>query len=141
VEVLRTLFGEVLIPDAVASELRHQKAPAIVRAWATQFPNWIRILKPRSRSLSEELQLGESEAISLALETNADLLLLDDLAARDGAEAQGIKTAGVLGVLATASSRGLLDFEETLIHLRATNYRISEKIIQRVRERVRQDRR
>ena len=55
----------------------------------------------------EELDIGESEAIALALEIDAELLLLDEKDARRVAKKRGLKRTSVLGVLREANSRGL----------------------------------
>ena len=133
VEILPRLFASIFVPPSVISELCHVGAPAPVKNWAAALPSWIQIRKPANAILFPTLGGGESEALSLAIETRANLLLLDDLAARDIAEARGIKTAGTLGLLAQAHLRGWLDFETALAKLRATNYRISEEVVERVR--------
>ena len=50
---------------------------------------------------------GESEAISLSLELNADLLIIDDLAARKVAQELEIKITGVVGIRLTAKKLAL----------------------------------
>ena len=43
VELLQELFGSVLMPRAVLTELRHEDAPESVRAWAANLPSWISV--------------------------------------------------------------------------------------------------
>jgi predicted nucleic acid-binding protein len=57
------------------------------------------------RLLEVELDRGEAEAIALALEIRADLLLLDETDARRVAERVGLRVTGVLGVLLRAKER------------------------------------
>lgn len=57
-----------------------------------------------------ELDLGEREAISLAKEMRADLILLDDKVARRTALRESMKVKGTLGILAAAAKANLLDF-------------------------------
>ena len=67
--VLPELFREVLVPRAVLGELLHPRAPAEVRQFAEQLPEWIRVVdlaKPIS-GLDRSLGPGEREAISVAL--------------------------------------------------------------------------
>ena len=52
--------------------------------------------------LQRELDHGESEAIALALQMQADWLLLDECEGRRVARSMGIKVTGVLGVLLRA---------------------------------------
>jgi hypothetical protein len=48
------------------------------------------------------LDLGEAESIVLALEQNADLILLDEKEGRRAAQRQGLRVLGVVGVLLAA---------------------------------------
>lgn len=59
------------------------------------------------------LHRGELEAIVLAQETKADLILLDDLLARNKAKRSGLNVMGTVGVLKLANSKGLLTAKET----------------------------
>ncbi|MBA4149302.1 MAG: DUF3368 domain-containing protein [Verrucomicrobia bacterium] len=132
-DILPQLFSSVIAPPFVVSELRHADAPRIVREWAEQLPSWISVRPPQNVTLFPRLGSGEREAIAVAIELQAKLVLLDDLAARDAAQSRGLATAGTLGLIAQAHTRGWLDFEESLRKLKATNYRISENIIRQVR--------
>lgn len=79
-------------------------------------------------SLAAELGAGEREAISLALEAKADVLLIDERAGRREAEARHIEVAGTLAVLLQASVRGYFDFPEALKQLRQYGFRVSGAI-------------
>ena len=136
IEILPRLFSSVIVPPTVVSELRHAGAPAAVRTWGGKLPSWVEIRAPQKTISFPALGGGEREALSLAIELRANLTLLDDLAARDIAETRGLKTAGTLGLLAQAHLRGWLEFETALSKLRATNYRISEEVVERVRAMV-----
>jgi len=45
--VLPILYGRVLIPPAVASELTHPSAPEAVRQWMAGRPGWLEVREPR----------------------------------------------------------------------------------------------
>ena len=59
------------------------------------------------------LNTGEKQAIYLALRDTADLVLLDDLKAREEAQARGLTIKGTLGVLVQAYQQGVLPLDET----------------------------
>jgi predicted nucleic acid-binding protein len=102
--ILRDLFGTVIVPPAVESELR---------AWHPDLPSFISIKSPEKPGLLPELAQvldhGEIEAISLALEIHADLLLIDERKGRAEAQRLGLKITGLLGVLLEAKKTGLLE--------------------------------
>jgi len=64
------------------AELEHEDTPAAVRRWAGALPSWVEVRTPRCPSAATKLDWGEREAIFLALEVKADLVLIDDRAAR-----------------------------------------------------------
>jgi len=82
--LLPALYGRVFIPPAVAEELDHEGAPAVVHTWLAGRPSWLEIRQP-SHTLEPEVDLdrGEQQAIALAGEVDADSLLVDEWDARD----------------------------------------------------------
>jgi predicted nucleic acid-binding protein len=77
-----------------------------------------------------DLDLGEREAIALAEYLDADLLFLDDRAARQLAVERNIAIIGVLDILGTAAKRGLINFPEAIAQLQQTTFRASPTLIQ-----------
>jgi predicted nucleic acid-binding protein len=131
VDVLPQLFGRILVPAAVMRELTDPRAPSSVRDWATVPPNWAEVRPatfPIDMQLSE-LDAGEQEAIALALEVNADLLLIDETAGRRKAFLRGIPIAGTLGILGRAAERRLIDLTGAVERLRQTSFRASEALL------------
>jgi predicted nucleic acid-binding protein len=124
VELLASLFEHVIAPPGVVKELSHPSSPAPVRTWSASTPSWLTVRSPRGHdsSLSINLGLGESEAIALAEETQADALLTDDRAARREAEGRGIRVQGTLGILDLAAQIGLIDFPSAIEQLRSTTF-------------------
>jgi predicted nucleic acid-binding protein len=129
-EVLQEIYGRVLVPGAVLVEMRHPEAPEEVRSWALAPPAWLEQVRVRQldATLAMELGAGEREAISLALEVRADVLLIDERAGRVEAEARQIPVAGTLAVLLQASLRGYFDFPETIGRLRRFGFRVSQDV-------------
>jgi predicted nucleic acid-binding protein len=129
-DVLREIYGRVLVPHAVLMEMQHPEAPIEVRDWASAPPSWLEEahVQQIDTSLAVELGPGEREAISLALEVQADVLLIDERAGRQEAEARHIAVAGTLAVLLQASLRGHVDFPEAMKQLRQYGFRASRPI-------------
>jgi predicted nucleic acid-binding protein len=129
--VLPILFRRIFIPHAVAEELQHPNTPAVVRAWLADPPAWLEvrpIVGPPDAALAT-LEAGEQEAIVLAQELQAAILLVDDGKARDLAIQQGLRVMGAVGVLEQAAAQGLVDLPEVLARLLTTNFRILRVII------------
>lgn len=130
VDVLPELYKSVLIPEQVHREMQRAKAPAKVRDWAQKLPAWCEVRRVEQRNTSglEGIDAGEREAILLAIETNAELLLMDDAKGRRAALRNNLEVAGTLAVLRRASKRGLLDFRSALRKLDQTNFRMADDL-------------
>ena len=83
----------------MVAELKHPLAPISVQDWAGNAPSWVEILTPKSSLTLGQLDLGESEAMALAAEVNADVLLIDEQAGRQEAVRRGLRVAGTLPFL------------------------------------------
>jgi predicted nucleic acid-binding protein len=118
----------------VLAELRHALAPNPVQSWAGDVPAWVEVLRPKSSLIQAQLDLGESEAIALASEVHADLVLIDEQAGRQEAVRRGLKVAGTLSVLDEAEQAGLVDFDEAIAELQKTSFRVSQAVLSEIRE-------
>ena len=132
IELLPRLYTRILIPAAVVAELNHRLAPRPVQEWASNAPRWFEVLTPNTNLRLGQLDLGESEAIALAVELHADVLLIDDLAGRQEAVRRGLRVAGTLSVLDDADKAGLVNFDEAVAQLRKTSFRVSEAVISEI---------
>ncbi len=75
------------------------------------------------------IDAGESEAIALALEIGADLILLDDSDAREKARLYGLSITGTIGVILRASKESnIFSFKETLERLKRNGFWISNAL-------------
>src|SRR5438105_4217153 len=111
VDLLAKLYGQVLIPPAVHSELQRERTPAMVREWMAHPPDWLQVHKPTipvDSSLSR-LGAGEREAITLAEEVHAEAILIDERDGRRHAEKRNLAVIGTLQVLDTAAEQGVID--------------------------------
>ena len=140
--LLPALYKSVLIPAAVVAELHDASAPAAVRQWLSNFPGWVEVktITAAADSALRVLGSGEREAIQLAQEQNADLLLIDERRGRVEAARRGLATTGTLGVLLAAAERSLVDAEPAFYRLVGeTNFRITPAVqasfLQRIRDR------
>jgi predicted nucleic acid-binding protein len=138
IELLPTLFGKIIIPQSVLIELQRPEAPQIVRQWLADNPNRLEIKTAFSIDSTINLGAGECEAISLAKELNADLILIDDRKARLAAIERGLTVAGTLNILELASIKNLLELSEVFDKLKNTNFRVSQILLDEALERERQ---
>jgi predicted nucleic acid-binding protein len=116
--LLPSLYKQVLIPSKVFEELSASKRelpPAIDLAAEP----WLIVAsatnQQRVQELCAELDPGEAEAIVLAIERRADLLLVDERRARRTAANAGITVTGLLGVVARAKAAGLIDSAKSVL--------------------------
>jgi predicted nucleic acid-binding protein len=131
-DLLRDLFEEVLVPEAVYRECvieggERDDAAKIKTA------SWIRIIRIKNielkKALNSFLDEGESEAIALALQEEADLILLDDYEAREFARIYGLKITGIIGILLKAKYIGRISsLSDILENLRETGFWLNEDL-------------
>jgi predicted nucleic acid-binding protein len=130
IDILAPLYGRVVVPQAVYEELQHARTPQVVRAWMASPPPWIERRHPQQQVHLSRLGRGEQEAIALAEELHADLVLMDDEDGRIEAERRAMAVVGTLGVLERAAERGLIDLALVLAQLQATNFYVDEALMQ-----------
>jgi predicted nucleic acid-binding protein len=75
-----------------------------------------------------ELDLGETAAICYAVESDADLLLIDERDGRRVARRHGLSVTGVVGILLREAKQGDLDIEAELDALQAAGFWISDDL-------------
>lgn len=108
-ELLRDLYGEVLIPQAVYAEFLAVEG-AVRQAALTEAP-WIKVTSlanPRQALLYVGLDQGEAEVLALADEQTARLVIMDERKGRRYARRLGLPLTGTVGILLTARSEGLI---------------------------------
>jgi uncharacterized protein len=105
-ELLRDLYDTVVIPPMVTQELKRN-------GFNSEAAKWMVVKAPQDReavqALYDILDPGESEAIVLAQELHADLLLMDERRGWKVASGKLIPSTGLLGVLAEAKKKGLIE--------------------------------
>lgn len=128
-QLLPELFQKIIIPFSVLEELRHEKTPGAVREWANALPQWVSVERADPVKTDVPLDPGELEAISLAMKLKAGLLLIDEKSGRGVARRLHLRVIGTIGILEQASERGLIDFEKAMGVLRATNFHLSDAVL------------
>ena len=130
-DLLERLFGRILVPEAVWREITVEGKPGSEKVRRARFIHVERVRSERLASLLKEfVDDGEAEAIALALDISADILLVDDRDARDLAKKLGLQVMGTLGVLALAKYRGLIQEVKPIIdELVGSGFWISSRIL------------
>jgi len=134
-DLLRELYGTVLVPEAVRDELLVGRSLGVAVPDPADF-TWI-MLRPTtthaSIESSDDLGAGERAALSLALEIRDAIVILDDAAARAAAATLNIPTTGTLGVLLLAKERRLvMSIANVLDELEQRGFRIAPALLARV---------
>jgi predicted nucleic acid-binding protein len=113
-DLLREFHQTILIPPSVWVEVAGaaDSPPAASVVREAQQVGWIKVEPPRNaplvRSLAATLDQGEAEAIALAVELPAALLLIDESDGRRAARDLGISLTGTIGILLRAKVEGRL---------------------------------
>jgi len=127
-EILKTLFGSILITSEVAKEFG-KLLPAFVKIENPSNPVYQKLLEVR-------LDLGEASALALALEHHNCLLIIDDNKGRKEAKQLGIAITGTVGVLINAKQKGFISSIVPFLEaIKKTDFRISQKILDQARRR------
>ncbi len=109
--LLHQLYGTVLIPEAVYRELTDPSFP-VAGATEVQTLDWIQTRtvsdRPLVKALSNELDVGEAEAIALAVEVQAERVVIDERRGRLLAARMNLRYIGILGILVEAKTQGLI---------------------------------
>ena len=134
--VLEKMYEHIIIPRAVFNEVTAKDDA--VRTLLLQSSDWIEIqdIKDSSKKMifKSRLHDGEVEVMILAEEIGADLVVIDDYAARKTAEYIGLKLTGTIGVLIKAKQNGLLDRVMPIVEIMEQNgIFYSEKLKQQIR--------
>lgn len=133
--LLKKYFSEINIPKAVYNEIV-VKGGELYGAKEVKNLKWINVQEVKNYlavdALRTSLDEGESEAIILAIESKANLLLIDDADGREIAQSMGLKITGTVGILLMAAKNGELNLKTSLDHLMAEGFRLSKKEYDRI---------
>lgn len=116
IDLLNQLYDTITIPNAVFHEITKQNLPGCNEVNSL---NWFKRTSIKDNlkavSLEMELDIGETEAIILALELKAGLLLIDERKGKLIADKFSIKNIGVLGILIEAKYKKLIPSVKPLL--------------------------
>ena len=130
-ELLHKVFGQLVITETVAKEFKRP------------LPNWIEIINPGTnlqKGLLGFLDAGEATSISLAIENQGCLLIIDELKGRRVAKELGLEITGSLGILVVAKNKGLIPSVKPIIEkIKNTYFRLSDALVRKVLLHVNED--
>ena len=130
-DLLRDLYGEVLIPLAVRAEFLDFAPSARLQVLAAA--HWIKPMAVTSTTLVRGLtglDRGEAEVLALAQEQQARLVIVDERKARRMARRMGFAITGTLGVLLLAKEQGLITALRPLLDaLQASGFFLDESLV------------
>jgi len=141
-DLLRELFGEIVVPQAVFDEVAKMGRN---RPGQNELRNsdWIKTKAISDnlavQALETDIGRGEAEVIVLARETKANLVILDDSKARSKAKALGLEVTGTIGILLHAAKEGRFRFIPILESLLASGFRLKKMEYERIISLVRRE--
>jgi len=131
-ELLTNLIDKVYIPTAVMEEIGYKNDEV---KYIIEQAKFIEVKKITNQSILKEVKLsnldrGEVEAISLALENDLSLII-DERLGRRYAESKGVKIIGLLGILKANLVKEYISYVDLLYILnefKGVKFRISARL-------------
>lgn len=132
--LLKELYGEIIIPQAVFEEVS-VKVDSVCKKEVDSSLDWIRVEKIRNQMAKDmyktQLHEGEVEVMILAKEVAADVVIIDDANAKKYAKYLKLPVTGTLGVLLRARQMGYVDkLEPVLRQMVEKGIYISQSLIE-----------
>jgi len=121
--LLRTLFSKIVTTTTIAAE------------FGSSLPSWIEVRSPQNISFQNSLDIDASEAsaITLAMESERSLLILDDNKGRKTAERLNLQYTGTLGIILKAKNIGIItSIKPIVMKIQQTNFRFSQKVLDEI---------
>jgi predicted nucleic acid-binding protein len=120
-ELLQKVYGHILTTIEIAQE------------YGEKLPEWVEVVlvkdKYRQQLLEMQIDIGESSAIALALETPNSTVVLDDYKARKISDQLGLSFTGTIGIIIKAKIKGIIpSIKPILQKMRQTDFRLSAEI-------------
>ena len=122
-DVLKAMYGQIIIPEAVFSEVTAKDD--CVKDLLLKNNEWIKVKSivnfSEKAMFKARLHDGEVEVMVLAKELKADVVIIDDYAARKTAEYIGLNLTGTIGILIKAKRKGLIDLVMPIVQVMEQN--------------------
>ncbi|MBW4484703.1 MAG: DUF3368 domain-containing protein [Tildeniella torsiva UHER 1998/13D] len=135
--LLEAIYGTVVVSEVVAQELSMAKN---ARIQAVLSASWVKVQRPTEGAIAtiqqqgQQLDLGDTHTLALALQLNADELLINERRGRQVAQALELSTIGIVGIVIVAKQRALIPsvrrVMDTLVEL--AGFRISHQLYQKI---------
>ncbi|MGZ5283810.1 MAG: DUF3368 domain-containing protein [Bacteroidia bacterium] len=120
--LLQKIFGQILITETVSNEIN------------ITLPDWIEVKNPETNlhfALASILDSGEATSISLAMDYDNALLIIDEFKGRKVAQEMVLKITGTLGVLVIAKEKIITaSVKEIITKISSTNFRLSNALVE-----------
>lgn len=135
--ILQQLFQQVIIPEAVFQELHlsSYKQGVDLLNHAIHGDKWLEVKKikhPPKKEISNTLDKGEAEAVTLAKELGK-MLLIDEVLGRRVAKHENIRIIGTAGILVLAKKKEIIKSVKNVLHdLQTEGYYLSENLCKEV---------
>ncbi len=120
-DLIHKVYGEITTTLDIAIE------------YGEALPDWVTISKVvdtnMQHSLEQQIDKGESSAITLALETTHPTIILDDSKARRIAKQLNLNFTGTIGVIVKANLKEIItSIKPILEKIKQTNFRLTPAI-------------
>ena len=135
--LLESIYGTVVISEVVARELATAKNG---RIQAVLSVSWVKVRVPPESAIAtirqqgQQFDLGDTHTLALALQINADELLMNERRGRQVAQGLGLSVIGIFGIIIVAKQRALIPsvrrVMDTLVEL--AGFRISHRLYQKI---------
>jgi uncharacterized protein len=133
-KILNKIYSEICIPTAVYNEIEAGRDKPFYRDLSKI--DWIKIIEIKNQNALKyflDLDSGEAEAIVLATEIKADLIIMDEKLGRFHAKHADLKVTGIIGVLIKAKQQGIItEIKPLLSELIEKNIWIGDKLMNEI---------
>lgn len=137
--VLKELFGEIIIPHSVYDEIKAKES----YGYKEVDSNYIKVRAIKGTKyrdlLLNQLDWGEAETIILAIEINADYVIIDDNIGYKIAKNSGLNVIRTLSVLLKAKDKGIVKeikplLDEMILKGRWYSKKVYESFLKKIGE-------